>query len=89
MAQQVFSIGEGMRISNAAAVSLGDPNLLGFLCDASTSGTLTITDRAGVRTLVSALPLTAGSFYPLNVRCVGTTQITIGGTGSGLLTYGQ
>lgn len=81
---------EGIRIT-ATYSSLGNPVLAGFLCDASSSGTLTIADKGGAsggdRTLLSAMALTAGNYYPLNVRCSGQVTITIGGTASGLLTY--
>lgn len=65
---------------------LADVRLMGFLPDAS--GTLTITDKPGgnTRTLVSALSVSAGSYVPLNIRCVGQITITVSGA-TGLLTY--
>lgn len=86
MTTPVIEVGEGYRLTGSDS-NLADKRLLGFLCDASSTGTLTVADRAGSRTLISAMPLVAGQFYALRVRCAGQINITIGGTASGLLTY--
>lgn len=87
---QTVEYGEGKRITQAAAnTDLSDAMLIGFLCESSSSGTLTIADKpnGSARTLLSAMALVAGQFYPLKVRTAGAVTITIGGTGAGLLTF--
>lgn len=82
----VYTPGEPFRVTQAQAFTDQDVTLLQFICDASTGGTLTLTDRGGSRTLISGLALVAGQTYQLNCRLNGSVTLTIGGTGSGMLT---
>jgi hypothetical protein len=64
--------------------------LAGFLCTASGSGVLTITDApaAGARTIVNALPVVAGNWYPIPARTIGQVTITlVSGTVDGTIFY--
>lgn len=85
----VAEIGEPLRFT-ANQTLVGAPKLMGILCSTSTAGTITIADLGGgggaARTLVNAMPVTSGQFYPLLVNTIGTVTITVGGTLDCLLT---
>lgn len=88
----VVATGEALVVTNAASnATLFSPSLIGFLCTASSSGTLTVTDSpqsAGSRTLISAMAIVAGNWYPCPVNCKGTVTISIpGGTGTVMAVY--
>lgn len=81
MAQQVYECGDPYAITNASTtVPATDAVILGILVSTSTSGTLTITDRATARTICSVMPLTAGQYIPIKARSIGALALTGGGT---------
>lgn len=85
----VAEIGDPLRFTSSQTI-VGAPKLIGILCSTSTAGTITIADTGGgsgaARTLVNAMPVTSGQFYPLVMNTIGTVTITVGGTLDCLLT---
>lgn len=92
-ATKVIVEGDSIRVTQAATnTALSGVTLVGVLVESSTSGTLSITDSpqsAASRTLVNALPLTAGQYVPLPLRTVGNVVVTVGGTGAIVLIYNK
>jgi hypothetical protein len=92
-ATKSFTEADFVRVTQAATnATLSGNTLVGALVESSTSGTLTITDSpqsAGSRTVVNALPLTAGAYVFIPARCVGNIVVTVGGTGSIVLFYNK
>lgn len=56
-----------------------------FVVSTSSSGTLTVADKEG--TVINAMPVIAGSCYPLDMPLEGTVTVTVGGTLDAVLVY--
>jgi hypothetical protein len=74
--------GDPYRVTASGALPVQDGTLLGIIVAASSSGTLTVADKPNnaARTLVNAIPLTAGQFVPCKFRFLGGLTLTVGGT---------
>lgn len=70
------------RITSTGAVKTGPGSVQGVLASTSSSGTLTLYDNtsAAGSVIVSALPLVAGQYYPLNFKFSKGLWAVIGGT---------
>jgi hypothetical protein len=88
MAQPCIQAAEGVRITGSGAVPVnGDGYLQGLIVNASASGTLTLVDGKS-RTLLNALPLTAGQSVILyGIRYIGGLTATVGGTADVTLAF--
>ena len=80
MSGNVQSIAEGGLFQNITVTTTinGIGNLLGFMCNTSTSGTAALV--AGNGTISPATVLTAGQYYPYPCFFTGGLTATIGGT---------
>lgn len=56
-----------------------------ILVSSSSSGTVTLADNEG--TVLNALPVLAGGYYPLDLSLTGTVTVTVGGTLDAVLVY--
>lgn len=89
MSSPNIAVGEAVRITNTGNVQCPDSGYLqGLIVNASSSGTLTLKDSGGNRTLLNALPLTAGQSLDLyGMRFNGVLAATVGGTADVTLVY--
>lgn len=92
MTEPCINVSEGVRITGTGPVPVtGNGYLQGLVVNASASGTLTLTDKPdGVnsRTILNALPLTAGqSVILFGMRFGAALTATIGGTADVTLAY--
>lgn len=82
---------ESVRITGTGALNIGAGYLQGLVVNASASGTLTLTDKpdgTNSRTILNALPLTAGqSVILFGIRYCGGLTATVGGTADVTLAY--
>lgn len=77
------NIGSAKVVSASGNVRAYPGAVLGFLCSASTSGTIALYDDPATGTttqLLATLSLTAGTFYPFPVAFGQGLNVVIGGT---------
>ena len=82
--KDVAILGRPLRV-NATVTTMAGSGLIGLLVATSTAGVVTIADQTG--TVLNAMPVVAGTYYPLNVRLTGNITITVGGALDAMLTY--
>lgn len=92
MADQCISISESVLVAASGAIAgLSSGYLQGLLVNASSAGTLTLADKpdgTNSRTILNAIPLTAGqSVILFGIRFTGGLTATIGGTASVTISY--
>lgn len=80
MSGNVQSIAEGGLFQNITATTTinGVGNLLGYMCNTTSSGTVAL--AAGNGTIAPAVTVTAGQYYPYPCFFTGNLTATIGGT---------
>lgn len=82
---KVIEVGDRKNIT-ATNAELKDVNLLGvFVSQASGSPTLKVADASG--TIVNTFTPTAGAYYRMPCRTIGTVTVTIGGTVDATIFY--
>lgn len=88
MSGNVQSIAEGGIFSNISGTTTinGVGNLLGYMCNTTTSGTVALSHNGG--TVISpAVTMTAGQYYPYPGFFSGNLVVTITGAANLTLSY--